>query len=224
MKNYLPILKKAPLFNGIPCADVEKLCGCLEARAFTVARDSYVFRASDSVRSVYLLLSGMVHITSEDFWGNQTIIESMTEHTLFGEAYAVVGAEQHLVSVVAAEDSLILEIDPEKLFETCQNECECHDRLIKNTMRILSEKIIRLTEKMGHISQRTMREKILSYLSDCSRRAHSNSFYVLYSRQQLADYLCADRSALSHELSKLQKDGMIRYRKNHFELLAPYNR
>jgi len=219
MENYIELLQKSPLFYDFDEADIKKLCSCLTAREKIAAKDTFVIRAGDEVRYVYLILSGSMYIYDEDYWGNRSIIEKMGEYTLFGEAYALASREKHLVSVAAAEDSVVLEIDPEKLFKTCTKRCECHGSLIKNVADILSEKIIRMTEKLGFISQRTMREKILSYLSHFAVRQRSGSFDIPYSRQQLADYLCVDRSALSHELSRLQKAGVIRYNKNRFELL-----
>ena len=218
MRNYISILQNCPLFSGIAEDDIEKLCKCLGAHERAIDKDAFVFRAGDDIRSIYVILSGSMHIIDEDFWGNRSIIEKMGEQTLFGEAYTLASTDKYLVSVIAAESSVILEIDPGRLFETCTNACTCHEVLIRNIATILSEKIVRITEKIGHIAQRTMREKILSYLSKCARQAGSSVFEIPYSRQQLADYLCVDRSALSHELSRLQKTGMISYRKNRFEL------
>jgi len=219
MENYIKLLQKSSLFLDFGEEDIKKVCACINAREKAVEKDAFVIRAGDDIRNVYLILSGSMHIVDEDFWGNRSIIESLEEYTLFGEAYALASTEKHLVSVAAATDSVILEIDPLRLFEMCSNGCACHSRLIKNVAYILSEKIVRITEKLGHISQRTMREKILSYLSKCARREGGSEFYIPYSRQQLADYLCVDRSALSHELSRLQEAGMISYRKNYFKLL-----
>ena len=217
---YLSLLRKSTLFTGFSKEEAQKMCECLHARERKIQKDSYIFRAGDDAAQVYLILSGSMLILDEDFWGNRTIIETMNPYTLFGEAYSLASTVKHLVSVAAAEDSTILEMNPKQLFEICANGCSCHAKLIKNTMYILSEKIVRLTEKLGHIVRRTTREKILSYLSHCARLAQQNSFSIPYTRQQLADYLCIDRSALSHELSRMQDSGLIRYRKNHFELLT----
>jgi len=219
-KNNSILLQKSSLFAGLSEDEIEKLCTCLAARERIITKDSFVFRADDEIRSVFLILSGSMHIVDEDFWGNRSIIETMPTYTLFGEAYALASVEKYLVGVVAAEDATVLEIDPARLFGTCSNDCSCHIELIKNTMRILSEKIVRLTEKLGHIAQRSTREKILSYLSNCARQEQGSSFRIPYSRQQLADYLCVDRSALSHELSRMCKAGIIQYNKNHFQLLT----
>ena len=220
--NYLS-LQNCTLFEGVDEAEIQRVLVCLAGHERKYERDSYVFRADDNVRYVYLILSGSMHIIDEDFWGNRSIIEIMYSDTLFGEAYVFARKEKHLVSVVAAEDSVLLEIDPDKLFNTCSKGCACHGQLIRNMVGILSEKIVRLTEKTGHIMQRSLRDKLLSYLSKCARREGKSSFDIPYSRQELADYLCVDRSALSHELSRLQTAGAIEFRKNHFELLVEYH-
>jgi len=216
--NHLFALRHSTLFEGLTDAEMDKLCTCLSAQERVIPKDGFVFRAGDKVNAVYCILSGSMHIVDEDYWGNLSIVESMEADTLFGEAYIFSGAISHLVSVVAAEVSVVLEFNPHKLFETCANGCDCHNRLARNALRIVSTKIVRLTEKLGHIMRRTMREKLLSYLSLCAQRAGSNTFTIPYSRQQLADYLCVDRSALSHEMSRLKKEGLIEYRKNEFTL------
>jgi CRP-like cAMP-binding protein len=72
---------------------------------------------------------------------------------------------------------------------------------------------------MEHITKRTTREKLLSYLSEQSRLHGSREFSVPFDRQGLADYLSVERSALSAEMSRLKSEGVINYRKSHFELL-----
>ena len=219
MENNMSILQKCPLFSGLSCEEIQQLCVCLGVREKTEAKNTFIFRAGDKPRLVYLILSGSMDIVDEDFLGNRSIIETLERYVLFGEAYVFASTAEYLVSVVTAEDSTFLEIEPRLLFETCPKNCACHHELVKNTRYILAEKVVRLTEKLGHIIKRSIREKILSYLSHCARQAESNSFDTPYTRQQLADYLCVDRSALSHELSKMQKLKIIRYNKNHFELL-----
>jgi len=212
------------LFRGLTDEDIQKMGECITARERVYERGSFIFHTGDDVRSVYYIISGSVHILDEDFWGNRSIIEVMGKDILFGEAYVFSAMESHLVSVVAAENSVILEIDPKTLFETCPKQCECHMQLVRNVLSIVSTKIVRLTEKMIYVTQRSIRDKLLLYLSKCAQKAKSNSFDILYSRQQLADYLCIDRSALSHELSRMQKQGLLKYNKHHFELLGEHGK
>ena len=217
-------LSNTLLFKNIDEPSILKLCECLSAKKFSYEKDSFIFHAGEPVQSVYLILSGSAHIIEEDFWGNRSIIETMRQGTFFGEAYVFAGIKKQLVTVITAEDSSILVMNPSRLYESCSKRCEIHHTLIQNTTHILAKKIVLLTQKVGHVIQRTTRAKLLSYLSHCAQQANSNSFYIPYSRQQLADYLSVDRSALSHELSKIKTEGMVRYRKNHFELLEDRNR
>ena len=223
MKTNLVSLQKSLLFSNIGKEELEKLYKCISAQEKFFERGSFVFHVGDDVRFVYFILSGSMHIVNEDYWGNQFIIETMNKDTLFGEAYVFSGRKNQLVGVNAAEDTYILEINPTSLFETCPCRCSCHSQLVRNTLNIVSEKIVRLTEKLGHVMRRTTREKILSYLSKCAQQGKSNLFYIPYTRQQLADYLCVDRSALSNELSKLQAEGMIKFNKNQFELFVNHD-
>ena len=212
-------LRESALFADVGEEELKKICDCLSMREKAVKKDSFVFQAGDDVRYVYLILYGSMHIISEDFWGNRSIIETMNANVLFGEAYVFASRKHQLVSVIAAEDSVVLEIDPEKLVATCPKACLCHAQLIRNTLNIVSEKIVRLTEKLEHVTRHTTREKLLSYLSEYAKKEKTNSFIIPYSRQELADYLCVDRSALSHELSKLRNEGLVRYHKNQFKLM-----
>jgi len=223
MEKFFKSLEETTLFRGIIDEDIKKIFDCISVRERKVKKNSFVFHAGDEVRSVYLIVSGSMFILSEDYWGNRSIIETMHKNVLFGEAYVFAPYAFHIVSVAAAEDSVILEINPEQLFNACLKNCDCHLQVVKNTNRLLAKKIVMLTEKVEHIMNRTLREKILSYLSKCAQRERSNSFEITYTRQGLADYLSVDRSSLSHELSRLQKEGLIKYRKNRFELLVKHD-
>ena len=222
MKKNCEQLTKSTLFSSIAKEDIEKIMDCISPRVLKLKRGEFVFRAGESIHYVYFILSGRLHIVDEDFLGNSSIVETLRTGVLFGEAYVFSSIQTYLVGVAAAENSVILQMDPKKLFETCSNGCECHEQLVKNAVRICSEKIVRLTAKLGHVMHRTLREKLLSYLTKCAQLEGTNSFDIPYSRQELADYLCADRSAVSHELSRMQRLGLIRYRKNHFKLLTEH--
>ena len=60
--------------------------------------------------------------------------------------------------------------------------------------------------------------KLMSYFSECVKRAGQYSFDIPYNRQQLADYLGVDRSAMCSELSRMQREGLLTYHKNHFSV------
>jgi cAMP-binding proteins - catabolite gene activator and regulatory subunit of cAMP-dependent protein kinases len=219
METNWTLLGKSPLFRNISETDLKHIYTCLSARKVTFPKNTFIFRADEDIRFVYIILSGCIQIIDEDFWGNQSILETMHPYLFFGEAYVFSDAQRHLVSVMATVDSEILLINPERLLKTCSHACDFHAILIENMVRILSQKITLLTQKMSHVIQRTTRKKLVSYFSLCASREQSSSFSIPYSRQQLADFLSVDRSALSHELSRMRDENLIRYHKNHFTLL-----
>ena len=138
----------------------------------------------------------------------------------FGEPYAATPGAILNISVVAEEDCEILLLNVKRLLTACPTACDHHQKLIRNLVSVLANKILLFNEKITHISKRTTREKLLSYLSAESIRQSSLSFDIPFDRQQLADFLCVERAAMSVELSKLQKEGLLVTKRNHFELLT----
>lgn len=214
---YLKILQSAPLFGQIKEEEIPGILSCLSSRRVSCRKNEFVCRPGDLLSSVGLVLDGEVHIIKEDFWGNRTILGKAEPGQLFAESYACAGRPLE-VAVTAACDSEILFLDIRHLLNSCSRSCPFHQRLIQNFAGILSRKNLMLTKKIEHMSRRSLRDKLLSYLSDESARQQSTSFSIPFNRQQLADYLCVDRSALSRELSLLREEGILRYHKSHFEL------
>ena len=124
------------------------------------------------------------------------------------------------ISVVAEEDCEILLLNVKRLLTSCPTACDHHQKLIRNLVSVLANKILLFNDKITHVSKRTTREKLLSYLSAESIRQSSLSFDIPFDRQQLADFLCVERAAMSAELSKLQKEGLLVTKRNHFQLLT----
>ena len=122
--------------------------------------------------------------------------------------------------MIADEPTTVLFMNIATFTKVCKNSCSFHKNLIENMLKEVSKKNLELTRKIQHTSQRTTREKLLSYLSEQAQKHKSASFSIGFNRQELADYLSVDRSAMSLELSKMQKDGLIKYDKFHFTLLS----
>lgn len=219
MQKYLPILKKSPLFAGIGEENLLAMLSCLSAAVKEYPKDSYIFHSKDEVHSVGIVLSGNVHIVKEDYWGNLLLINQLGAGQLFGEAFTCAQIPNIPVSVVAVSAAKILFINYKKIVVTCSSACTFHNRLIQNILKSVAAKNLALTQKMEHMSCRTTREKLLSYLSEQSLHTGSSIFEIPYNRQQLADYLCVDRSAMSAELGRMRDEGMLFFHKNKFTLL-----
>ena len=165
------------------------------------------------------MLSGEIHLVKEDFWGNRSLVSRVGPGGLVGEVYACLPYQRLTVGVQAAADSCMLFLQAERIFSPCQSACGFHQRLIRNLAAVLAGKNRMLMEKMEHLTQRTTREKLLSYLSAESQRQGRANFTIPFNRQQLADYLSVERSALSAELGRLRDEGVLTFHKSEFTLL-----
>ena len=218
MKEMLSVLRTSGIFSGISEEETEKMLHCLEVRPETFQKDEYILRAGDRVEAFGLVITGKVLIIQEDFWGNRNILAAVGAGHCFAETFACSPGAVLNVSVIAETNVQVLFLNVKRILTTCPSTCSHHNRMIRNLLSELAEKNLRLNEKITHLGQRSRRAKILSYLSAEAQRHGSAEFDIAFSRQQLADYLSVDRSGLSMELSRMQEEGLLEYRKNHFVL------
>ena len=219
LEKYFENIQNTRLFSGISHEELARMLKCLGAKVESFKKHDFIYRMGDTISTFGMVLTGNVHVIREDFWGNRTIISQLGPGELFGESYSFAKNEPLLTSMVAAENAQILFMNIGTFTKMCKNTCSFHRNLIENMLGEVSEKNLELTRKIQHTSQRNTRDKLLSYLSEQAQKNASSSFSIPFNRQELADYLSVDRSAMSLELSKMQKDGLIKYDKNHFTLL-----
>lgn len=211
-------ISSTPLFCGMDVEETEGILSCLSVAAKTYEKKETVFHMGDTIASMGLVLSGAVNIVKHDVWGNQMILDHVQKGQVFGETYACLEGERLMAEVVAVEKTDILFLEAGRVIRTCSAGCSFHSRLIHNLIDILARRNLTLTSKIDHITPRLIRDRVLSYLSSQAVRAGACSFQIPFNRQQLADYLSVDRSALSNELSKLEKEGILTFKKNDFVL------
>lgn len=216
--NYF-FLSNTNLFHGIKENEIGEMISCLNAREKAYKKDEVILRAGDCVNEIGLVENGSVNIVVNFHWGNNHIFGHVDKGSVFAENYAVIPGRELVCDVVAAEDTEVLFLDMNKLLTTCQSGCSFHNRLIHNLIRISAQKNLNLSARMMHTASKSIRERLLSYFSERALVSGSAHFTIPFDRKQLADYLGVDRSALSSELSKMQKDGLIKYHKNEFALL-----
>ena len=214
MQRYFDTLKLNDLFSGICAENIGKILEyCKEGE--------YIFRSHNELSRIAVFIEGKAQIINEDFWGNITILSEVGQGDIFGEAHFLLPYDTPTVSVVSLTSSTVIFLDIECIQTPIPEIFDCQGRLRSNLLRIMARKIIDHMRKIEHISRRSTRQKLLSYFTEQMNKHQSSSFDIPFTRQQLADYLSVDRSAMFSELSKMQKDGLIRYNLNHFELI-PY--
>ncbi len=214
------VLNGAGLFSGITGKEIETLLPCLSAKKRTYAKDETVLSAGEKVAFVGIVLSGELYAERLSLYGDRSIVQAFLPGDSFGLARAVLPDAPSDVDIMAGQDCAVLFLSPSGIFHTCGKACSFHAGLVDNAVRLLARKNLSLNEKLVHVSQKTTRDKVLSYLTAIATRTGKRSFDIPFDRQGLADYLNVDRSGLSFELSKMKKDGLIDCRKNHFTLLT----
>lgn len=191
---------------------------CLAARERHFQKSETIYRVGDTVTDVGLVLSGSVLIENDDFWGNRSILDQIGPGQIFAETYACVPGEKLMVAVTAAAASDILFLNVGKILEVCTNACSFHGKLIRNLLSLAAQKNLSLSRRIFHTSAKSIRERLLSYLSWQAVKQGSREFDIVFNRQQLADYLGVDRSAMSAELGKMRREGLIQVERNHFKM------
>ena len=213
-------LKENIIFNGMSPDEIDQALSELCAIEKAYEKNSLILRAGEITDSLGLVLYGSVTIESNDMWGNRTILSNVGKGGFFAETYALLENEPLLVDVRANENCRILFFKVGSLKKLKSNMNLWCFKLISNLLMISANKNLHLSGRSFHTSPKTIRGRVMVYLSSVSLKKGSNEFDIPFDRQQLADYLNLERSALSKELGKMKKDGLIEVRKNHFKLLS----
>lgn len=213
------LLKNIVLFRGMSNNEIESALNMLGSTERNYRKGSAILNAGTVTDKLGLVLEGSVTIESNDIWGNRTILSHVGKGQFFAETYALLDAEPLLVDVVANENCRILFLRIGSLKKLMSAKNTWTNILVANLLSICVRKNLHLSERSFHTSPKTIRSRVMSYLNSVSLRKGLQEFDIPFDRQQLADYLNIERTALSKELGRMQKDGIIQVRKNHFLLL-----
>lgn len=219
MQLELKLLQTTPLFKGIQTQELDALLTCIGARQDHYAKGEFIFLNGSSVNSIGIVLTGRVQILKEDIFGNRAILNDLGPGAVFGEAFVCSEKYTLTVSVLAAENSTVLFLSFDRVMHICPSACRFHNAVIKNMVEMLAFKNIKLIEKLEVTTKHSLREKILTYLSQLAQDQASTTVTAPLGRIDLADFLGADRSSLTRELNRMKADGLIVFDKNTYTLL-----
>ena len=222
MNKYLNVLSNSSLFCDFYEADIVSILDCLGAKVINYSKDSFILMAGNQIDSIGILLHGSAYISKESNSGERTIINVLSAGDMFAETLCCVDIVESPVNVITNEDSVVIFLAFHRILMTCSNACEFHSQLIKNMLKIIAAKNLQLQNRMEILSKKTLCLKILAYLKSIPEDK-DYSITIPLNREELADYLCVDRSSLSHELSRMKNNGIIEYHKNRFKVFNLYN-
>ncbi len=218
--HIIAAIVRNPLFKGVDVSCISMLLTCLKAYICCFDKGEYIYRHGDIGVDMGIVIVGSIRIENVDVQGTTTVLSRLEVGQGFAEAYACLPYEPLQVDVVTTADAEVLFLEIARLTQLCSNMCQYHQTVLNNLLAVIAHKNVYLSQRAFHVSPKTIRGKVLAYLSSESARAHSLSFTIPFTRQELANYLGVDRSALSAELSKMQRDGLINTTRSFFELLT----
>lgn len=220
MEKYFDILDICPLFRQVGRENYGKMLRCFGARVVCLRKGSALFSEGQRADRVGIVLAGAVQSVQDDYFGNRSILSMTGPGELFGEGFACAGVDALPVSIIATVDSQIMLIDCSHIMTMCHNACPFHNQMIRNLLISVAQSNLRLNQKIEILSKRTTKEKVMAYLLSEAKLHGSNDFIIPYDRQELADYLGVERSAMSTVIGGLRDEGIIRVNRRHFTLMG----
>ena len=214
----IDMIRQITLFRGMDDGEISAALSALAAKEKTYEKDETILYAGNVSERMGLVLEGSVTIESNDIWGNRTILSHVGKGGSFAETYALLEDEPMLVDVIANESSRILFLRIGSLNRLERDISPWRVKLIGNLLRISSQKNLHLSGRSFHTAPKSIRGRVMAYLNTVSLQKHKTAFDIPFDRQQLADYLNVERTALSRELGNMQAEGLITVKRNHFEI------
>ncbi len=213
------LLQNNRLFLDIKESDIPGMLKCLGSRKQSYPKEDFIFLAGQSAPAVGILITGKAQVIKENMLGDSMIIGNLEAGDMFGETFACMGQKVMPVSVIALEPCEVLLLDVARIVHTCQSACPFHQQLVTNLLRIMAQKNAMLNRKMSFITHKTIRSRLEAYFYDQMEQSGSYRFAVPFNRNELADYLCVDRSAMCRELSRMKEEGVLDYSGKSFHWL-----
>lgn len=217
MKTSEFLAKNALLFSDILENEIATMLKCLDVAEYDYIKGRTILHRGEPFEKIGVVLSGTLLITREDEIGNLFVLTQVSRGQIFGMSFA--GGFNTDIGISAGTDARVLIIKAERIFNPCCKNCQCHKKLLSNLFTCMAKKNVELTRKVYHISQRTLRRKVMSYLTEQMELCGCSTFDIPLDRQQMADYLACDRSALSAELARMKSERIIDFHKNRFTIL-----
>jgi CRP-like cAMP-binding protein len=210
-REWIDAIDSCILFSGINNESLAIMLDCLKPRISKYKQREIIAAYGQPFQGIGIITSGKVALTKETYSGNRIIIGILDAGNIFGETVAFSDSKVWPMTVIAQEDSILLFLPPDKIAGPCSNICASHSTLILNMLKILSNRASMLDKKIEHISTKSIRGKISSYLLDIYHKQNSNTLTIPMKRHEMADYLNVPRPSLSREMSLMRDAGIIEF-------------
>lgn len=208
------------LFNNISEEDIKKLYICLKAKEVKFLANKEICSFNNTSNVIGIILNGKADVKKIDRNGDVTILETLQKNGVFSEVFSYTATDANYISVFSTEPTTVLFLDLNGVFKRCEFACECHSTFVFNLMMHVVDKSKTLYRRIEILSSKSIRHKILSYLSLLVNLNESNKFTLPMSYTSLAQYLCVDRSAMMREFKKLNQENIILTKKREITIIS----
>ena len=207
------------LFDGMEARDKKKIISCLGIHSAEFSEGETVCDFEKDAGEIGIVMSGSVSLVRADASGGRTVLECLGENDVLGETSAFSPMRVHGMYAVCEKRCEIAFMAYEGIAKRCEKACRCHTVAVENIFRGVVGKTRRMAERVEIISNRTIREKLMCLFNIYARRAESRTFELPFSLSYLAEYICADRSAMMREIKRMSDEGLVRTDRRRIELL-----
>ena len=207
MTDYINEIIKTNLFENIDKKEISNILENFKSQKKSYEKGNIIIDRGDKVESIYIILNGKIEISKEYEDTRKNIVNIFESGEIFAEAIAFSTNKISPIIAISLTKSEVIKIYIKNIFD---NNFEKNKNIfIENLLKIISDKNKFLSIKNDILSQKSLRSKIILYLKYMSNMQKSKKITVPYSRDKLAEFISADRSALSRELNRLAKEKII---------------
>lgn len=212
-------LSKSKLFQGIGRKELETICRFAVPSEVKYLKNQIIVNQGEVVSRVGILKNGAAFSTKYHFNGNEQILRIYRQGEVLSLDAVSTTLSTSPVTIVSQSDSNVLFLPYKRIFDMPELDCMLKEKILFNSSEILGNELIRLMYKIDVLSKRTLQERILTYLSLIREKNNSDTFEIDMNQEQLAQYLCVNRSVLSKELNLMRRKGMLQYRGKRYTLI-----
>ena len=219
MNDEFEVLIKCPLFNDFTMDELHHITNCFNIKSTVYPSKTIILSENEQVNNIYIVIDGSLDVVKENYNGDTHLMMILQPSELFAEGIVCTKKRISPVTIIAKTDTRIVTIPYERIINTCTRACNFHTKIIYNMMLLLGEKNYTLNNKVSFLLLHGIKEKVVYYLLQQSKKQKSLTFTIPLSHTELAHFLNVSRPSMSRELGSLKKDKIIDYYKSSFTIL-----
>ena len=211
--------QKAKIFSGLSQPEAEELYPLLDSSIRRHEKGSTLISIDQKVNDIGILMAGTLCIAKEDIHGNLHLLRESAPLEAYTAEIVLTPTRISPLNISCRTDVTVMTFAYDAIAESGILPDSIRCKLMRNLLETIANANIRQLYKLDILSKKSLRERVCMYLS-IQQKKKSSSLSLTLNREELASYLCVDRSALSRELSRMQKEGLILYKRNQFQILS----